>query len=371
MLHYWYRVLIFFVNCVIIIRGDRVSSTNHCSVLPLSEPKCFSPTKDRTNKPETGVKEINFREKESDKDKITTNLGYGENIRLGEDYVDTFGTGGSVVKCEKQCLINKYKEKFEPKLYKRKNKDLNGDLESISFAQSFIITKREVWECKKENEEVAFLRIVTEILSKEAFGTVEFGDGFEVTALTIPYRQSTNSERYNNYIVAREIKYIGENDKTLRYDGVLKFMKPQEEVTDRRESVHISHYKDFTKLSTDKISNWEKNQKELSSDQEISYSQGNTLKNIKLDTREKSSRIIFTDKQPFTEDISSSPHNPNKAVCRIEEESKFCSLKYLPRWSYREKDDEGEKTADFLKSFIVTKHDIWKCTVQQMVEFNS
>ncbi|XP_039283700.1 uncharacterized protein LOC111060599 isoform X2 [Nilaparvata lugens] len=328
MMCYWYHLLIILEVCVLMIWGDKVLSTEDCSVLPNSEPKCFTPTFDLRNKPMTALKD-----RQGPKQTIKINTGYGVNIALGQDPRYVFGNQYQTVICVKQSNAN-YEKRFQPDLYKRKDNDLYGDLERILLTELFIVTRREVWECKREGEtKLDFYRIVTEILSNSALGTVEFRYGFEYITLSIPYLLSNNSIQYK-ITAAREIKYIDTAYRVVKYDGVLKFIKPRDEDSDERDPVHMIQVKDFTELSTFE-SDWRKREDKEHPDQGITYSEESTT-----------------------------------LKCRLKEGSRFRSTRYLPRWSYRKEGEEPiGKTyispSDFLNYFIVTKHDVWKCVLRE------
>ncbi|RZF48492.1 hypothetical protein LSTR_LSTR007770 [Laodelphax striatellus] len=153
-------------------------------------------------------------------------------LRLGQSWQDKVGTESDTVICERNTDEGAYLEEYETKLEWLSStltswEDVDDGYQKIDVKEYFVITKREVWNCRgKENTQTSslnFLRIVTELLARIDSNMPSFYDGFEVFLL--PDTSVPQVKSNGRFIpIVREIKYINsKSHEALKYGNGNRF----------------------------------------------------------------------------------------------------------------------------------------------------
>ncbi|XP_039293327.1 uncharacterized protein LOC111061137 isoform X2 [Nilaparvata lugens] len=334
---------------VLTILKNAGNSANACSLLPGGVPKCFPDAVDyETEASDSKLKEIKYRLDKKHIFGYDTNKGRRD-VRLGKYWEKSIGKKSDVVQCAKDVSDNAYLPSYNTYMYdyyRDADRQVKGESPVTTL---FLITKKEVWDCENTDKQIKFKRIVTEMVSREALGSIFFFDGIEVTTNPQTFQEIDNRL---DMTIAREVKYIDAEDdnKVVRYDGHLKFRKTY--WTNNHDS---SVFKPVDGVYEEAIN-----------EQDFHQDVSNPL-------IEQKNYFDFSNPQGTgLEDL----HRPygqigcsqNQARCTIQDDDKrLYKLDYLlPHWAERKFGKGGYRQHkihpyEFTDNFIVTKHEIWSC----------
>ncbi|RZF48494.1 hypothetical protein LSTR_LSTR007772 [Laodelphax striatellus] len=328
-----------------------LQQTNACSILPGGFPMCFEEYYGKE------VREIDFK-REHKIHEFHVNPIDDDNVRLGQQWEESIGHSRDEVECKKYLSENAYKPEYETKMYDYRihnKKTLDDTPIGIAPVTSlFVITKKEVWHCQSDYDQyLQFTRVLTEMASKEVLGKIFYYDGIEIIDVPIP---SQKNEKLNSALV-REIKYLHpENNQVLKYEGELVFKKPRD-----NDDSGIFRLVGSVRSPSLEIDDF---QRDVVYNYKVPWSYG-------INSEHPEDGHIYTDDQKPYGDIG---QHDDKAICELTMPSRIYTEKSLPYWNYWDNSDGYYtpnliKQKEFTEHFIVTKHELWKCTIENKETF--
>ncbi|XP_039293260.1 uncharacterized protein LOC111060279 [Nilaparvata lugens] len=341
------------VLLVSVIFGNYELMCNACSLLPGGAPSCFPNAVDYA-KQKGKIKEITYdleKTKEFYYDSKIADKTFRK-IKLGQRCDETIGTKDDIVVCEPDVGEKSYLNSYFPMM---RTLGESGFHNAYRVVEYFIITKKEVWNCKNKNEQsttkIEFKRVVTEMVGKSSMPDIAFYEGVDVRFVPIPYNSTdpTSSQGTERIPIVREVKYVSTQYQVppFKYEGFIEFNIPK--------NFKLEDLSMFNQLS-DGSNTYFKILKNYESMRWTHNGNVNQVRGIEKP-------LILGDSNEV-------------AICELnQKDPELYSLKYLTEWNslrfdhHRPNGDRYEtiplEKKDFRKGFMVIKHEIWNCETKK------